>query len=98
MLRGINDGLRDAKNLRRLLSGIPAKINLIPFNEHPMLQYKRPTVRRLNDFYNWMLNSKHTVVIRKSRGQKILAGCGQLASGLHDKLYGGGQTDAGSSS
>jgi 23S rRNA (adenine2503-C2)-methyltransferase len=82
MLRGINDGLNDAKQLRRLVSGIPAKINLIPFNEHPMLKYKRPTERRLNAFYNCLLESKHTVVIRKSRGQEIHAGCGQLAGSL----------------
>ena len=85
MLKDINDGLRDAKNLRQLLSGLRAKINLIPFNEHPMLRYKRPTTRRLNDFYNYLLDSRHTVVIRKSRGQKILAGCGQLAGSLHGK-------------
>jgi 23S rRNA (adenine2503-C2)-methyltransferase len=79
MIRGVNDDIQDAKNLIRLLKGIPSKINLIPLNEYPKLPYKRSTEKSLKDFYKLLLDSKHTVVIRKSRGQKILAGCGQLA-------------------
>lgn len=80
MIKGVNDSIRDAQNLVRLLKGIPSKINLIPFNEYPKLPYKRPTEKSVESFYEQLLNSRHTVVIRKSRGQKILAGCGQLAA------------------
>lgn len=79
MIRGVNDSIQDAQNLMRLLSGIPSKINLIPLNEFPGLPYKRPRAEKLQAFFEKLLTSQHTVVIRKSRGQKILAGCGQLA-------------------
>jgi 23S rRNA (adenine2503-C2)-methyltransferase len=79
MLDGINDSLEDAKRLLGLLKGIPSKINLIPYNEHPRLPFKRPTDAKIEKFYKCLLDSFHTVVIRKSRGQRILAGCGQLS-------------------
>jgi 23S rRNA (adenine2503-C2)-methyltransferase len=79
MIRGINDKVRDAMNLIRLVKGIPSKINLIPYNEHPRLPYEKPTEKSVKAFYDCLLNSHHTVVIRKSRGQKMLAGCGQLS-------------------
>ena len=79
MIRNVNDKIRDAKNLLRLLKGIPSKINLIPYNEHPRLPFRRPTEKETENFYTFLLDSHHTVVIRKSRGQKILAGCGQLS-------------------
>lgn len=82
MIDKINDGLRDARSLLRLLRGIPSKINLIPYNEHPRLPYKRPADEKIERFYVSLLESHHTVVIRKSRGQRILAGCGQLAGDL----------------
>jgi 23S rRNA (adenine2503-C2)-methyltransferase len=79
MIGGINDSLKDAKRLIRLLKGIPSKINLIPYNEHPQLPFKRPIDKNIEKFYECLLDSFHTVVIRKSRGQRILAGCGQLS-------------------
>ena len=79
MIRGINDSMQDAKNLVRLLRGIRYKVNLIPLNEYPGIPYKRPAEKKINEFYEQLIRSNHTVVIRKSRGQKILAGCGQLA-------------------
>lgn len=82
MIKGINDGLRDAKHLLRLLKGIPSKLNLIPYNEHPRLPFKRPPDETIERFYRFLLESHHTVVIRKSRGQRILAGCGQLSGRL----------------
>jgi 23S rRNA (adenine2503-C2)-methyltransferase len=84
MIKGVNDSIRDAQNLIRLLRGIPAKINLIPLNEFPGLPYKGPTEQSLKAFFEKLLTSAHTVVIRKSRGQKILAGCGQLAGSARD--------------
>jgi 23S rRNA (adenine2503-C2)-methyltransferase len=85
MMKGINDRIRDAMNLIRLLKGIPSKINLIPYNEHPRLSYEAPTEKNLRAFYERLLNSRHTVVIRKSRGQKILAGCGQLSGSMTEQ-------------
>jgi 23S rRNA (adenine2503-C2)-methyltransferase len=89
MIRDVNDSMRDAQNLIRLLKGIPSKINLIPLNEYPGLPHKRPTGQRVEAFFEKLLTSQHTVVIRKSRGQKILAGCGQLAgSAREDRIEG----------
>jgi 23S rRNA (adenine2503-C2)-methyltransferase len=79
MIRRVNDRLRDARRLLELLKNIPSKINLIPYNEHPRLPYKRPTDTAIEGFHALLLQSDHTVVIRKSRGQEILAGCGQLS-------------------
>lgn len=82
MIKNINDRIKDAKNLVRLLKGIPSKINLIPYNEHPRLPYQRAADKNIESFYEFLLDSHHTVVIRKSRGQKILAGCGQLSGAV----------------
>ncbi len=79
MIRDVNDSMQDARNLIRLLRGISSKVNLIPLNEYPGIPYRRPTERKIDEFHRQLLESNHTVVIRKSRGQKILAGCGQLA-------------------
>ena len=79
LIKDINDGIRDARSLIRLLRNIPSKINLIPYNEHPDLPYRRPEDEKIEAFFSYLLESHHTVVIRKSRGQKILAGCGQLS-------------------
>lgn len=79
MIKDLNDRLRDARLLVSLLKGIPAKINLIPYNEHPLLPYKRPSDERIKTFYDFLLTAPQTVTLRKSRGQEIQAGCGQLA-------------------
>ncbi len=85
LIDGINDSLKDARRLLRLLKGIPSKINLIPYNEHPRLPFKRPSDLKIEKFYECLLDSFHTVVVRKSRGQSILAGCGQLAGDIWQK-------------
>lgn len=79
MIKNLNDRLRDARLLVTLLKGIPAKINLIPYNEHPLLPYQRPSDKRIIEFYNHLLTAPQTITLRKSRGQEIGAGCGQLA-------------------
>ena len=84
MIKDVNDSIRDAHNLIQLLRGVPSKINLIPLNEYPTLPYKRPVEKKLTAFFEKLLGSRHTVVIRRSRGQKILAGCGQLAGTIHE--------------
>lgn len=79
MIRGLNDHVRDARRLIGLLKDIPSKINLIPYNEHPLLPYRRPSDGVIERFHEILLHSNHAVVIRKSRGREILAGCGQLS-------------------
>ncbi|UCG29623.1 MAG: 23S rRNA (adenine(2503)-C(2))-methyltransferase RlmN [candidate division WOR-3 bacterium] len=79
IIKDINDSIRDARKLMVLLRNIPSKINLIPYNEHPRLPYRRPSEKSIDAFFTYLLESHHTVVIRKSRGQRILAACGQLS-------------------
>jgi 23S rRNA (adenine2503-C2)-methyltransferase len=79
MIKNLNDRLRDARLLVSLLKGIPAKINLIPYNEHPLLPYERPSDGRIKTFYDYLLTAPQTITLRTSRGQEIQAGCGQLA-------------------
>lgn len=83
MIRDVNDRIRDAKSLVKLVEGVPSKINLIPYNEHPRLPYRRPSEGRMQEFHEILMSSHHTVVVRKSRGQNILAGCGQLSGGVN---------------
>ena len=75
----VNDRIADARQLLRLLKGVPSKINLIPYNPHPLLPFKRPSDKKIQCFYNYLLASPHTITLRKSKGQEILAACGQLA-------------------
>ncbi len=79
MIRGLNDTIDDARRLVGLLASVPSKINLIPYNEHPRLRFKRPAEERIEEFRLFLLSSPHTVVVRRSKGQTILAGCGQLS-------------------
>ena len=78
LLAGINDTLEDAHKLSRILRGIPAKINLIPFNEHEAPPYKRPQEGQILRFQKALLDKGYVATIRKSRGQDISAACGQL--------------------
>jgi len=79
IIDNVNDRIKDAQRLLKLLKGIPAKINLIPYNPHPLLPYKQPSVKKIERFHQHLLTSHHPIMLRKSRGQEILAGCGQLA-------------------
>jgi 23S rRNA (adenine2503-C2)-methyltransferase len=80
LLSGINDSLADAARLVKLTQGIPSKINLIPFNEHPGADFKRPSDATIRAFQRYLLDRKITATVRISRGQDILAACGQLRS------------------
>ena len=80
MLKDFNDTLEDAARLVKLTRGIPSKINLIPFNEHPAAPYKRPSDDTVRKFQKYLLGHKITATVRISRGQDILAACGQLRS------------------
>jgi 23S rRNA (adenine2503-C2)-methyltransferase len=80
MLKGINDTDRDARELVRLLRGIPAKINLIPFNPWPGSAYECSDWERIEAFSEIVFNAGYASPIRTPRGRDILAACGQLKS------------------
>jgi 23S rRNA (adenine2503-C2)-methyltransferase len=80
MLKGINDSDQDAHRLIKLIKGIPAKINLIPFNEWPGSPYQRSDWRRIKGFSDIIHNAGYASPIRKPRGEDIMAACGQLKS------------------
>ena len=85
MLGGINDTLEDAKRLLRLISDIPNKVNLIPFNEHEGCDFKAPTQAAIDAFHTFLIDRHVTVITRDSRGGDISAACGQLKGKLEKK-------------
>ncbi|MEL6412096.1 MAG: 23S rRNA (adenine(2503)-C(2))-methyltransferase RlmN [Pseudomonadota bacterium] len=80
MLKDINDSDEDAKRLIKLISGIPAKINLIPFNEWPGSPYQRSEWSRMERFADIIHGAGYSSPIRTPRGEDIMAACGQLKS------------------
>jgi len=78
MLDQVNDTPEDARRLARLLSGIKAKVNLIPLNPAPGIPYDRPSDERVDRFAQILADRHLTVSVRKSRGRDIRAACGQL--------------------
>jgi 23S rRNA (adenine2503-C2)-methyltransferase len=80
MLDGVNDTKEDAYRLVDLLQGIPAKVNLIPFNEWPGAPYKRSSGNRIHAFADIIHNAGYASPIRTPRGEDIMAACGQLKS------------------
>jgi 23S rRNA (adenine2503-C2)-methyltransferase len=80
MLKGINDSLADAKTLVRLVKGIPAKINLIPFNPWPGSKYECSDWEQIEKFSEVVFNAGYASPVRTPRGRDILAACGQLKS------------------
>jgi 23S rRNA (adenine2503-C2)-methyltransferase len=80
MLKGVNDSIDDAKALVRLLKGIPAKINLIPFNPWPGTKYDCSDWDQIEKFSEVVFNAGYASPVRTPRGRDILAACGQLKS------------------
>jgi 23S rRNA (adenine2503-C2)-methyltransferase len=80
MLKDVNDSDEDARRLIKLIEGIPAKINLIPFNEWPGAPYERSDWSRIKAFADIIYNAGYASPIRKPRGEDIMAACGQLKS------------------
>ena len=80
MLKGINDSIEDAKALVRLLKGIPAKINLIPFNPWPGSTYECSDWEQIEKFSQVVFDAGYASPVRTPRGRDILAACGQLKS------------------
>ena len=80
MLKGVNDSDEDARRLVKLIRGIPAKINLIPFNEWPGAPYQRSDWARIEAFADIIYKAGYASPIRTPRGEDIMAACGQLKS------------------
>lgn len=80
MLDGVNDSDEDARRLVKLIEGIPAKINLIPFNEWPGSPYKRSSNNRIRAFADIVHKAGYSSPVRRPRGEDIMAACGQLKS------------------
>ena len=80
MLKDVNDTDEDARRLVRLIKGIPAKINLIPFNEWPGAPYQRSDWERIERFADIIYKAGYASPIRTPRGEDIMAACGQLKS------------------
>jgi 23S rRNA (adenine2503-C2)-methyltransferase len=80
MLKDVNDSDEDARRLVRLIAGIPAKINLIPFNEWPGSPYTRSDRARIERFADIIYKAGYASPIRTPRGEDIMAACGQLKS------------------
>ncbi|MEQ8349363.1 MAG: 23S rRNA (adenine(2503)-C(2))-methyltransferase RlmN [Sneathiellaceae bacterium] len=80
MLRDVNDSVADAKELVRLIAGIPAKVNLIPFNPWPGAPYDCSSDAAIRRFANVVLDAGYASPVRTPRGRDIMAACGQLKS------------------
>ena len=80
MLKGVNDTAQDAKNLVKLIKGIPSKINLIPFNEWPCSPYECSEEDSINNFAKIIMKAGYASPIRTPRGRDVMAACGQLKS------------------
>jgi 23S rRNA (adenine2503-C2)-methyltransferase len=80
MLKSINDSLTDAHALVRLLDGIPAKVNLIPFNPWPGSTFECSSRSQIDRFAQILMDAGYASPVRQPRGRDILAACGQLRS------------------
>lgn len=85
MLDGVNDKPEHARQLAKLLGGLPCKVNLIPFNPFPGTPYKRSSDERINSFRDILVRKGLVTVTRKTRGDDIDAACGQLAGKVADR-------------
>jgi 23S rRNA (adenine2503-C2)-methyltransferase len=81
MFEGLNDRPDDAKKLLRIIKGIPSKVNLIPFNAYSGSEFKKPSDENVLAFQKILVKGRIYTFIRKSKGQDILAACGQLRAG-----------------
>ncbi|MGD8378537.1 MAG: 23S rRNA (adenine(2503)-C(2))-methyltransferase RlmN [Gammaproteobacteria bacterium] len=85
MLDGVNDSEAHARELARLIAGIPSKVNLIPFNPFPRTQYRRSPREAIDRFRDVLMRKNILTITRKTRGDDIDAACGQLAGRVKDK-------------
>lgn len=85
MLAGVNDSPEQARQLIRLLQGVKAKVNLIPFNPFPQTIYKRSDETTIDRFRELLMNAGINTITRKTRGDAIDAACGQLVGQVKDR-------------
>lgn len=85
MIADVNDSPADARALVKLLKGMPAKVNLIPFNPYPNTRYKTSTQEAQDRFTKILVDGGLITVTRRTRGEDIDAACGQLAGKVQDK-------------
>ncbi|HZH82663.1 MAG TPA: 23S rRNA (adenine(2503)-C(2))-methyltransferase RlmN [Phototrophicaceae bacterium] len=78
LLRGVNDSEQHARELAKLLRGIPSKVNVIPFNPHPGSEFLRPSNESIARFQNVLHDAGVQINVRRPRGDDIQAACGQL--------------------
>jgi 23S rRNA (adenine2503-C2)-methyltransferase len=91
MLKGVNDGTAEARELVRLLAGIPAKVNLIPFNPWPGSGFECSTEAAIAAFSDIVFAAGYSAPVRTPRGRDILAACGQLKSASFKLRRGAGR-------
>jgi 23S rRNA (adenine2503-C2)-methyltransferase len=82
LLRDVNDSAGQAETLARLLKKIPCKINLIPFNEYPGAQFRRPAEKQVLAFQAILHRHNYTAPVRLSKGSDVVAACGQLGGSI----------------
>lgn len=85
LIAGVNDHLRQARDLARLLRGFPCKINLIPFNPFAQSDLQRPTSATVNAFRQALQDIGYVVTVRTTRGDDIGGACGQLVGAVQDQ-------------
>lgn len=85
MLDGVNDTTLHAKQLIKILNGVSAKVNLIPFNPFPHTDYKRSSLQTIFTFRDILMKAGINTTIRRTRGDDIDAACGQLVGQVKDK-------------
>lgn len=85
LLKGVTDQLEHARELHQLTRGLPCKINLIPFNEHPGSGFERPSDNQIQKFQDELIRLGSHVLLRRTMGRDIFAACGQLTSEFANK-------------
>jgi len=85
MLSGVNDSVDQARALAALVKGVPCKVNLIPFNPFPGIQYQRSSPEAIDRFRDVLMHAGLIATVRKTRGEDIDAACGQLAGQVQDR-------------
>ncbi len=87
MLEGVNDQIEHARQLIKILQGIPVKVNLIPFNPFPNTVYRRSPQATIDKFREYLLSAGINTITRKTRGEDIDAACGQLVGRVQDRSH-----------
>lgn len=85
LLDGVNDSLEHARELIKLLEGVPSKVNLIPFNPFPGTQYRRSKPHVIDAFQKKLMSAGLNTIVRRTRGDDIDAACGQLVGKVADR-------------